>query len=60
MRSNALLEISFLSADNRSGSSGKYLEDCQPQKLSEFATDPVSAEKLWELTEGLVGYHLLI
>jgi len=37
-----------------SGSSGVYLDNCQPAEVSDFAKDEKIAEKLWKLTEELV------
>jgi NAD(P)-dependent dehydrogenase (short-subunit alcohol dehydrogenase family) len=34
---------------------GVYLEDCQIAETKSWATDPVAAEKLWSLSEELVG-----
>jgi hypothetical protein len=36
-----------------------YLENCQPQQ-SAFTTDPELAEKLWKLSEKLVGQSFQI
>ncbi|KAL3420582.1 short-chain dehydrogenase [Phlyctema vagabunda] len=35
--------------------SGAYLMDCAPAKPLDYAADPVAAEKLWALSEKLVG-----
>jgi NAD(P)-dependent dehydrogenase (short-subunit alcohol dehydrogenase family) len=35
--------------------SGMYMTDCQPQKTYEYAEDMEGAEKLWKLSEKLVG-----
>ncbi|KAH6664081.1 retinol dehydrogenase [Halenospora varia] len=35
--------------------SGIYMEDCQPKEVLEFARDDEKAEKLWKLTEEIVG-----
>ncbi|TVY73167.1 putative oxidoreductase [Lachnellula suecica] len=37
------------------GSESIYLEDCQLQEVAEFARDAAHAERLWELSEELVG-----
>ena len=34
---------------------GIYMEDCQVSKTAKWATDPVMAEKLWAVSEELVG-----
>jgi hypothetical protein len=39
-----------------SAQSGAYLSDCQPEATpEEWATDPGGPEKLWTLSEKLVG-----
>ena len=37
------------------GSSGIFLRNCQPFDVKAYAKDPTLAEKLWEMSEGLVG-----
>jgi len=34
---------------------GVYLDDCQIKRPSKWAFDPVKAERLWRLSEELVG-----
>jgi hypothetical protein len=34
---------------------GVYLDDCQFKRPSKWASDPKKAERLWELSEDLVG-----
>lgn len=34
---------------------GVYLDDCQMKRPSEWATDPVKAERLWKMSEEMVG-----
>lgn len=36
-------------------SSGIYLSDCQKEKAADHASDPKVAERLWKLSEELVG-----
>ncbi|PVH85520.1 NAD(P)-binding protein [Cadophora sp. DSE1049] len=36
-------------------SDGVYLHDCQMKRPSKWATDPVVAERLWDVSEELVG-----
>jgi NAD(P)-dependent dehydrogenase (short-subunit alcohol dehydrogenase family) len=36
---------------------GAYLEDCRVSEALPHATDPDAAERLWTLTEQLVGEH---
>lgn len=38
-----------------SGESGKFLRNCAVYDVMPYALDPTSAEKLWELSEKLVG-----
>ena len=35
--------------------SGTFLRNCEPFTLAPYATDPKNAEKLWKLSEELVG-----
>ena len=35
--------------------SGMYMADCQPQETYEYAESVEGAEKLWKLSEELVG-----
>jgi len=37
------------------GQSGLFLRNCQPFPVEGYTTDPISAEKLWKLSEKLVG-----
>ncbi|KAJ3124890.1 hypothetical protein HK100_011076, partial [Physocladia obscura] len=46
--------VAALSPD-LSGKGGAYLEDCQIAQPSDWAKDPVQAEKLWALSEEKVG-----
>jgi flagellum-specific peptidoglycan hydrolase FlgJ len=34
---------------------GVYLQDCHIAETARWATDPVAAEKLWSVSEELVG-----
>lgn len=36
---------------------GVYMEDCQFASAQHFAKDPAAAERLWDLTEGLIVPH---
>ena len=42
-------------ADTKQGTSGLYLDDCQPSEVASFARLLENAEKLWKLSEKLVG-----
>jgi hypothetical protein len=37
------------------GEKGVYLDDCQLKRPSKWASDPEKAERLWKLSEELVG-----
>jgi hypothetical protein len=37
------------------GEVGVYLDDCHLKRPSKWASDPVKAEKLWALSEKMVG-----
>jgi len=39
---------------------GVYMEDCQIAETKSWATDPVAAEKLWNVSEDLVGEKFLL
>jgi NAD(P)-dependent dehydrogenase (short-subunit alcohol dehydrogenase family) len=41
------------------GGKGVYMEDCQIAETKSWATDPVAAEKLWNVSEELVGEKFL-
>jgi hypothetical protein len=41
-------------------SNGVYLVECQFGKATDFAVDPEAAERLWELSERLVGERFLL
>lgn len=45
----------YMIADLCTGESGLFLRNCQPFPTVEYATAPESAEKLWRLSEELVG-----
>lgn len=38
-----------------SAENGVYLEDCQMKRPSKWASEPEKAERLWKLSEDLVG-----
>lgn len=40
--------------------SGLFLRNCKPFETERYATDPVNAEKLWKLSEELVGENFSI
>lgn len=42
------------------GKTGLFLRNCKPFETDGYATDPVSAEKLWRLSEELVGQKFSI
>lgn len=42
------------------GKSGLFLKNCQPFDTEGYATDLESAEKLWKLSEKLVGQEFKI
>jgi NAD(P)-dependent dehydrogenase (short-subunit alcohol dehydrogenase family) len=44
-----------LKAGNVNDGSGLYLDDCQVGDQVQWARDPKAAERLWQLSEGLVG-----
>ena len=46
--------VAALSPD-LTGQSGTYLGDCQVREVRGYAQDPVLANKLWKLSEDLVG-----
>jgi hypothetical protein len=35
--------------------SGAFLDDCNPRQVLEFASDASNADKLWTLSEEIVG-----
>jgi hypothetical protein len=37
------------------GSSGMYMKNCQPTKTYEYVEDPENAERLWKISEELIG-----
>jgi len=37
-----------------------YMADCQLAEAAPHATDPVAAERLWKLSEELVGQDFLL
>lgn len=43
-----------------SGRSGFFLRNCQPFDTVDYTTDPESAERLWKLSEKLVGEEFRI
>lgn len=42
------------------GPSGSFLTDCQPIEVSEYASDEAMVEKLWEMSEQMVGEKFVI
>jgi len=40
------------------GEKGVYMDDCQLKRPSKWASDPDKAERLWKLSEELVGQKL--
>ncbi|KAE9380548.1 short-chain dehydrogenase [Stipitochalara longipes BDJ] len=42
------------------GKIGLFLRNCRPFDVADFATNPDTAEKLWRLSEKLVGEHFFI
>lgn len=46
---------SMLILGNHTDHSGVYLSDCQITETAEYTTNPDYAERLWELSEKLVG-----
>jgi hypothetical protein len=40
---------------SRAGVSGAFLDDCNPTKALDYASSPENAEKLWALSEEIVG-----
>lgn len=45
---------------NNTGKSGAYLINCNAKPEVEHATSPELAEKLWELSEDLIGEKFMI
>lgn len=41
--------------NKRTEQKGIYLSDCQIKRAAQWATDSETAEKLWKLSEELVG-----
>ncbi len=39
------------------GVSGRYFADCRERQPAPYATDPATAARLWELSEGLTGFR---
>lgn len=49
-----------LEAGSASDGGGLYLDDCQVANQANWAKDPKAAQRLWQLSEGLVGQHFEI
>ena len=51
--------IYLATAQDVKGVSGRYFDNCHEREPASHATDPVTAQRLWQLSEELVGFHYL-
>ena len=51
--------IYLATAQDVKGVSGRYFDNCREKEPASHATDPVTAQRLWQLSEELVGFHYL-